>query len=80
MKEGGTGLHKTIREINLVYKGLICRKWSREPSTFRAKSLRAGKNPHELYIVRMLNACTFGWCLLAKVCVKYVVPDKFFTF
>ena len=23
MKEGGTGLHKTIREINLVYKGLI---------------------------------------------------------
>ena len=22
MKEGGTGLHKTIREINLVYKGL----------------------------------------------------------
>ena len=23
MKEGGTGLHKTIREINLVYKGLM---------------------------------------------------------
>ena len=23
VKEGGTGLHKTIREINLVYKGLI---------------------------------------------------------
>ena len=23
MKEGGTGLHKTIREMNLVYKGLI---------------------------------------------------------
>ena len=23
MKEGGTSLHKTIREINLVYKGLI---------------------------------------------------------
>ena len=23
MKEGGTGLHKTIREINLVYKGFI---------------------------------------------------------
>ena len=22
MKEGGTGLHRTIREINLVYKGL----------------------------------------------------------
>ena len=22
VKEGGTGLHKTIREINLVYKGL----------------------------------------------------------
>ena len=22
MKEGGTDLHKTIREINLVYKGL----------------------------------------------------------
>ena len=22
MKEGGTSLHKTIREINLVYKGL----------------------------------------------------------
>ena len=26
MKEGGTGLHKTIREINLVYKGLILRQ------------------------------------------------------
>ena len=38
-------------------------KWSREPSTFRVKSLRAGeKNPHKLYIVRMLNACTLGWC------------------
>ena len=25
VKEGGTGLHKTIREINLVYKGLnVC--------------------------------------------------------
>ena len=24
MKEGGTDLHKTIREINLVYKGLKC--------------------------------------------------------
>ena len=23
MKKGGTGLHKTIREINLVYKGLM---------------------------------------------------------
>ena len=23
MKKGGTGLHKAIREINLVYKGLI---------------------------------------------------------
>ena len=22
MKEGGTGLHKTVREMNLVYKGL----------------------------------------------------------
>ena len=22
MKEGGTGLHKTFKEINLVYKGL----------------------------------------------------------
>ena len=24
VKEGGTGLHKIIREINLVYKGLKC--------------------------------------------------------
>ena len=23
MEEGGTSLHKTIREINLVYKGLL---------------------------------------------------------
>ena len=23
VKEGGTSLHKTIREINLVYKGLM---------------------------------------------------------
>ena len=23
MKEGGTGLHKTIREINLAYKELL---------------------------------------------------------
>ena len=36
-------------------------EWSREPSTFRAKSLRAGeKNPHKVYIVWMLNACTLG--------------------
>ena len=27
MKEGGTGLHKTIREINLVYKGLSIVKY-----------------------------------------------------
>ena len=27
MKEGGTGLHKTIREVNLVYKGLITHEY-----------------------------------------------------
>ena len=27
MKEGGTDLHKTIREINLVYKGLKVAFW-----------------------------------------------------
>ena len=29
MKEGGTGLHKTVREINLVYKGLMVGKGAR---------------------------------------------------
>ena len=28
VKDGGTSLHKTIREINLVFKGLI--KWNIE--------------------------------------------------
>ena len=56
-------------------------KWSCKPSTFQAKSLRTGeKNPHKLYIVRMLNACTLSWCQLANVCMKYVFPDNFFTF
>ena len=27
VKEGGTGLHKTIREVNLVYKGLITHEY-----------------------------------------------------
>ena len=64
-----TGPKKKNRIPEAHYEGakifvqLICRKWSCEPSTFRAKSLRAGeKNPHKLYIVRMLNACTLGWC------------------
>ena len=26
VKEGGTGLHKTVREINLVYNGLMVGK------------------------------------------------------
>ena len=29
MKEGGNDLHKTIREINLVYKGLMVGKGAR---------------------------------------------------
>ena len=29
MKEGGTDLHKTTREINLVYKGLNAPEYSR---------------------------------------------------
>ena len=52
---------------------LICRKWSREPSTFRAKSLRAGeKNPHKLYY-RSDAQCLYSRLMLVgkglrKVC------------
>ena len=38
MKEGGTGLHKTIREINLVYKGLMVGKGARSSRQAKIES------------------------------------------
>ena len=45
MKEGGTGLHKTIREINLVYKGLKVRvAFSKPAHAARVRTSPPGAN------------------------------------